>query len=201
MHPARFTLAIPLAFLALLAFPAAGLSSAPEVPPPTAPLIAGRALLPPAASAPNPPVRIDPHEGNGPLVIVFVSARCPCSISHEASLKSLANDFKEARFVAIHSNAAEDEKEAASHFAAAGFPFPVIQDEEAKLAKVFGALKTPHAFVYDKLGAIAYQGGLDDCNDAAQAKKHYLKDALAALRSGKKPDPDRARSLGCIIRH
>ena len=167
--------------------------------------------LSPSLAAPAPPiqgkdlitaseVRLDPSNGTGPTVVVFVSARCPCSMSHEATLKGLSTEFQEARFVAIHSNTDETALESAAHFAPLHLPFPIIQDEGAKIATQFGALKTPHVFVYNKSGNIVYQGGMDDSHDASQAKQHPLKDALLALREGKSPPMDRTRTLGCIIR-
>src|SRR5690242_3859591 len=42
-------------------------------------------------------------------VVVFLSAKCPCSADHEPILDSLAQEFKGAgfQFVGIHSNADE----------------------------------------------------------------------------------------------
>jgi hypothetical protein len=54
-------------------------------------------------------------------VMVFLSAKCPCSIGHEAKLRELSKEFKAKgfQFVAIHSNADEDLKMAKEHFSEA----------------------------------------------------------------------------------
>jgi glutathione peroxidase-family protein len=51
-------------------------------------------------------------------VVVFLSAKCPCSQSHEEKLKKLSAEYKSAgfQFVAIHSNANEDERISKEHF-------------------------------------------------------------------------------------
>lgn len=137
-------------------------------------------------------------------VVAFLSARCPCSNSHEPTLAALAREYgkgpKSARFIGVHSNTDETVDESIAHFQKAGFDFPVIQDTGARLANAFGALKTPHVYVIGPGSKIEYQGGVDDSHDAPQASKHYLKDALEALRAGRTPDVTLSRSLGCSIR-
>jgi peroxiredoxin len=133
-------------------------------------------------------------------VVVFLSARCPCSMSHEPTLKALAEEFKEAKFIGVHSNSDEDAQESASHFEAAHLPFPVIQDTAANLANQFGALKTPHVFVLNKEGKVIFQGGVDDSHNASRATQPFLKAALTSMRAGLTPEITQARSLGCIIR-
>jgi len=135
-------------------------------------------------------------------VIVFLSARCPCSSSHEAALKSLFNQFSTQgfQFIGIHSNADEPVQESQEHFVKAALPFPVIQDNAAQLADQFKALKTPHVFILNSQGETLFQGGVDDSHIAATAKKHYLDEALAALSQGNLPPQKEVRTVGCVIK-
>lgn len=136
-----------------------------------------------------------------PTVVVFLSAKCPCSISHEPVLADLYQEFNPqgVRFIGIHSNADEDLNISQSHFREAALPFPVLQDQQAKAADAFGALKTPHVYILQN-NEVVYQGGVDDSQVAHTAKKPYLKDALEALVQGKKPKNARVRTLGCRIK-
>lgn len=145
-------------------------------------------------------IHIDLKSGSTPVVISFISARCPCSASHEMELKKLAEEYKEFKFVGIHSNQDETEAEALAHFSDSQFPFPVIRDAKAKIADGLGAMKTPHVFIL-KPGSeeILFQGGIDDSHTQALAKKHYLREALQALREGKTPENSKVRTLGCAI--
>ena len=78
-------------------------------------------------------------KGARPTLVVFLSARCPCSASHEPALAELHKEFGgEVRFVGVHSNADETPDESVTHFRSAALPFPVIQDSGAKLANAFG---------------------------------------------------------------
>jgi thiol-disulfide isomerase/thioredoxin len=132
-------------------------------------------------------------------VVVFLSTECPCSKSHVPLLGRLARDFTDFKFIAVHSNVNEAEANAQTFFSENPLGFSVIQDSQARLANAFGAVKTPHVYVFDEAGSIVYRGGATDCAFAPDAKKQYLKDALEALRLGKKPAVNQTKTLGCYI--
>jgi hypothetical protein len=141
-----------------------------------------------------------PSQENRTPVIVFLSAKCPCSQSHEPELKRLHARFAGSgfEFIGVHSNQDETLADSKKHFKAAALPFPVIEDRGAKLADEFRALKTPHVFVL-KGSEVVFQGGVDDSADGARAKKRFLEDALSSLQLGKPLEVSRARALGCAI--
>ncbi|KHD89590.1 MAG: serine protease spb1 [Bdellovibrio sp. ArHS] len=132
-------------------------------------------------------------------VVVFVSAKCPCSASHESLLKSYSAEFKNVQFAGIHANSDESPEQTQQHFAEAQLPFPVIQDRKSKLANELGALKTPHAFVFNKKGELVYHGGVTDSHVGPSAKKFFLKEVLEDLHAGKEPRHKEGRALGCYI--
>ncbi|NUN07343.1 MAG: redoxin domain-containing protein [Bdellovibrio sp.] len=132
-------------------------------------------------------------------VMIFVSAQCPCSASHEGLLKDLKKDFKDFAFIGVHANANESTEIAKAHFQATQFPFPVIQDKKSLLANKLGALKTPHAFVLNAQGTVLYAGGVTDSHVGPSAKKHYLREVLEDLQAGKQPRHKEGRALGCYI--
>ncbi len=132
-------------------------------------------------------------------VIAFLSARCPCSQSHEASLTNLAIEFPDFQFIGVHSNADESESMAITHFQKSALPFPVIQDNESTTAIALGALKTPHVFVLGPDLEILFSGGIDNSQRAQNATKFFLRDTLLAIKQGKKPAERFVRTLGCNI--
>lgn len=144
------------------------------------------------------------HPASAPKasVVLFLSARCPCSGSHEPGLGALAREYesKGFEFVGIHSNADEPVAFAEDHFRGSKLPFPVIQDNGARLADRLGAFKTPHVFVFGHDGTLLYQGGVDETHNGAVAKHHYLREALEAINSGRKPPRGEVRVLGCVIK-
>lgn len=134
-------------------------------------------------------------------VVLFLSAQCPCSASHEKTIKDLSEKYSKDgfEFVAIHSNQNETVEATKSHFKDAGFSFPVLDDHGAKIANELKALKTPHAFIIQN-NKIVYEGGVDDSADAAEAKTPYLANALAEIKDNKPVTVAKARALGCQIK-
>lgn len=143
---------------------------------------------------------VDPKQNSKGTVVLFLSAKCPCSRSHESGLGQLSKEFPDIRFVAVQSNSDEDESLSEWHFKQAELPFPVIRDQRAQIADDFRAFKTPHAFVVGPKGECWFDGGVDDSKDASKATKFYLRAALNDLRDGREPREKTARTLGCIIK-
>ena len=142
---------------------------------------------------------LDPSSSKA-TVYVFLSARCPCSNGHEGALKALHQEFakKGFQFVGIHSNQNENPEETRAHFVEAKLPFPVVEDEGAKLADEFRALKTPHVFVKKGEDSL-FEGGVDDTASGMDSKKQFLRNALLEIESGKSVSQSRVRVLGCAI--
>lgn len=134
-------------------------------------------------------------------VVVFLSAKCPCSASHEVELKSLYEAYsnKGFQFVGVHSNHDENLEFSRAHFKDSSLPFPIVEDVSNQIADAFGALKTPHVFIIGKNREVLYQGGVDDSNNHANAKTFYLRNTLAALLEGKEAPLKETRTLGCVI--
>lgn len=103
-------------------------------------------------------------------------------------------------FVAVHSNKDEELDLVQKHFKNSGFSFPVLQDDNFKLADAFRALKTPHAFIVGPKGECWFNGGVDNSNDSERATQHYLRTALLDLKNGSEPREKQVRTLGCIIK-
>ena len=65
---------------------------------------------------------------------------------------------------------------------------PVLMDATGMVARAYGARKTPHIFVIDRKGMIAYNGALDDSPAKSGKQKQvnsYADKALAQLVAGK----------------
>jgi peroxiredoxin len=142
-----------------------------------------------------------PKSGTRASVLVFLSARCPCSNGHEQALKKLYSEFSKSgfEFVGIHSNQNETPDETLKHFRQSSLPFPVVEDPDAKIANELKALKTPHVFVM-KEGESLFEGGVDDTASGTDSKKQFLRDALTEINSGKPVTEKRVRVLGCAIK-
>ena len=134
-------------------------------------------------------------------VLVFLSIHCPCSRSHQPILRKLHEDFSgdQFQFFGVHSNANESVEDSLKYFKESGLPFPVIQDEDGRIANELGAYKTPHAYILDPHLQVIYQGGVDNTSDASRATEHFVRDNLNQLKKGEKLRESKRRVLGCQI--
>lgn len=132
-------------------------------------------------------------------VVIFMSAKCPCSNTHIEVIKKSAQQFKDFQFVIVHSNSDESKSEAEIYFKKANFDFPVLQDDKGQWADSFKAFKTPHAFVLDQTGKILYQGGVTNSSNAASASQNFLNEALQNISDKKPVAIASGRTLGCMI--
>ncbi len=138
-------------------------------------------------------------DGKKGLVVVFLSAKCPCSNSHVTELKELAAKYTDFAYVAIHSNADESRELAKPYFEKAGFSFPVLEDKKNELADLLQAFKTPHAFILLPSGIVAYQGGVSNGADCTKSDRKYLREALEDIQVGRIVRTPESRTLGCVI--
>jgi len=145
----------------------------------------------------------------GPIVvIVFTCNHCPYAQAYEDRLIDLAEHFDEegVQFVLINSNDAEnypdDSFEAMKEVHdEMGFSFPYCFDETQEIARSYGALCTPHCFVFDSQRKLRYKGQIDDnWENPAKVKKQTLKNALSALISGEEVEVSEANAIGCSIK-
>lgn len=87
----------------------------------------------------------------------------------------------------------------------AGAPAHIIMDPDGTLGKLYAAKTTPHIFIVDKEGAIAYMGAIDDkpTADAADIKgaKNYVTEALTALKAGKPVADASTKPYGCGVKY
>jgi peroxiredoxin len=84
-------------------------------------------------------------------------------------------------------------------------PTAVLLDPDGKTARAYGAKTTPHMFVIDRSGALAYAGGIDDKPSTDQedvATAHnYVTAALEALSAGRPVATQASQPYGCSVKY
>jgi len=146
--------------------------------------------------------------GSKALVVVFSCNHCPYVIGSEDRMIRLATDYAPhgVRFVAINSNETDNHPtDSLEHMkqraAEKQFPFPYLRDEDQSVARAYGALRTPHFFVFDADRKLRYTGRMDNHpKDATLATSHELRDALDALLAGRKPPVEVTNPIGCNVK-
>jgi AhpC/TSA family len=78
-------------------------------------------------------------------------------------------------------------------------------DSDGKVGKAYGARTTPHLYIVDAKGTLAYAGGIDDkpSSDPADVKtaKNYVNAALGDLQAGKPVAQAATRPYGCSVKY
>jgi len=83
-------------------------------------------------------------------------------------------------------------------------PATYVVDGSGEVGKAFGAKTTPHLFVLDRSGKVAYQGAIDDnslaSNDPRTANS-YLAAALDQVIAGKPVEKSQTPPYGCSVKY
>lgn len=84
---------------------------------------------------------------------------------------------------------------------------PVLRDSSGMVGKAYGATNTPHMFVIDSKGVLAYAGAIDNSPDAEGKSPeggtliNYVDAALAALASGTPIAVSTSKAYGCSVKY
>ena len=107
--------------------------------------------------------------GERATVVVFIGNGCPTLRSYEDRLMAMANAWRSApvELVAINSNNAslspsDTFAQMASRSTNRAYNFAYLKDADGAVARRYGAVCTPHAFVLDSRHRIVYHGRIDD---------------------------------------
>lgn len=142
------------------------------------------------------------------LVIFFTCNHCPYVINSDEMTKKIVNKYKEKNisFVAINSNSpntyVEDSYDhMVDRMKKHRFPWNYLHDSDQKTALAYGALKTPHFFLFDKSRHLIYTGrAVDSPRFPEKIKEHDLEKALDEHLSGKNISNPVTNPIGCNIK-
>ncbi len=142
------------------------------------------------------------------LVVFFTCNHCPYVIGSDEVTRSTAEKFtpKGVGFVGINSNSkhtyAEDSFEhMVLRMNENKFPWRYLYDEKQEAARAYGALKTPHFYVFDKDRKLIYTGrGVDHPRDTSKMTVNDLSKALEEHLSGKAITTPLTNPIGCNIK-
>jgi peroxiredoxin len=76
-------------------------------------------------------------------------------------------------------------------------PVPMLMDASGSVGHAYGAKTTPHIFIVDRQGAVAYIGA----PMSKDGKEMWAVDAVKAIKEGKKPEPSRTKNSGCGVKY
>ena len=142
------------------------------------------------------------------LVIFFTCNHCPYVIGSDEYTRRTAEKFlnQSVRFVGINSNSKntvpEDSfEEMIKRMAEKRFPWVYLHDKTQEVARSYGALRTPHFFVFNEDRNLIYCGrGVDSPKDVTKVKEKDLENALDEYLKLKKISNPLTNPIGCNIK-
>jgi peroxiredoxin len=142
------------------------------------------------------------------LVIFFTCNHCPYVIGSDEVTRMTAEKYKEkgVGFVGINSNSENTYPEDSfpnmvERMKKFKFPWIYLHDKDQEVVKQYGALRTPHFFVFDEKRNLVYTGrGVDNPRNVAKMTVNNLEIALGELTSGKSVSIPMTNPIGCNIK-
>jgi peroxiredoxin len=151
------------------------------------------------------------------LAVVFESNHCPSSQLYEARIEKLHEEYgrKGVAFVAINPNnpktvrldelgytdVSDSLPEMKLRAEARGLSWPYLYDGDTQATSMkFGAVATPHIFIFDQDRRLRYQGRIDDNQRQDLVKVHDARNALDALLAGRPVPVAETPAFGCTTK-
>jgi len=142
------------------------------------------------------------------LVIFFTCNHCPYVIGSDEVTRATAEKYaaKGVRFVGINSNSENTYPEDSfpnmvARMEKYKFPWLYLYDKDQSVASAYGALRTPHFYVFNEERILVYTGrGVDSPRDVSKMTVNNLDMALQELTSGNPISVPVTNPIGCNIK-
>ena len=142
------------------------------------------------------------------LVVFFTCNHCPYVTGSDEVTRATAEKYKQkgVKFVGINSNSENTYPEDSfpnmvSRMEKHRFPWLYLYDKDQSVAMAYGALRTPHFYVFDEKRQLVYTGrGVDNPRDSSRITVNDLDRALDELTSGKKVSIPVTNPIGCNVK-
>lgn len=140
------------------------------------------------------------------VVLEWVNPECPFVVRHyeTGTMVNLAEAYADQEVVWLAVNTTshfnqEKNKEFAEKY---DLPYPVLDDHDGTVGRRYDAKTTPHMFVVDKAGRIAYNGAIDDDPQGNKAERiHYVKNAIDGVLSDRPVTTAETKPYGCTVKY
>lgn len=142
------------------------------------------------------------------LVIFFTCNHCPYVIGSDEVTRKTVEKFKPkgVEFVGINSNSkhtyeSDDFSHMVERMKEHQFPWKYLYDESQEVALAYGALRTPHFYVFDENRKLVYTGrGVDNPRNTSKMTVNDLDRVLEELTSGKPISIPQTNPIGCNVK-
>jgi len=142
------------------------------------------------------------------LVIFFTCNHCPYVLGSDEVTRKTAEKYQDSgvQFAAINSNSKntypeDDFEHMVERMKKYEFPWVYLHDPSQEVALKYGALRTPHFFVFNQDRQLVYTGrGVDNPKDASKITVNDLENALEELTNGEPISTPVTNPIGCNVK-
>lgn len=142
------------------------------------------------------------------LVVFFTCNHCPYVTGSDEVTRKTAERFKPEGivFVGINSNSVQTvPSDSFAHMVERmkihHFPWVYLYDQTQEIAKKYGALRTPHFYVFDQNRKLIYTGrGVDNPRDTNKMTVNDLENALEEFVEGRSISKPITNPIGCNVK-
>jgi peroxiredoxin len=142
------------------------------------------------------------------ILVMFVCNHCPYVHAYLDRIDQIINKFYEDNLGVILINPNDARRYPADSFEAmkalaAKYKWESIywHDELQDVARLFGATRTPEAFLFNSARELVYKGGIDDSWENPQlVTRIWLEDAIEFTLDGLEVDFPETQAVGCSIK-
>ncbi len=142
------------------------------------------------------------------VAISWMNYDCPFDKPHFESgkIQKLASKLNDhgAAFLAINSTNYADQQANKEFADKHNVNFPILIDQSGEVGKKYGATNTPHVFIFDKKGNLAYEGAFDNAprgNIQGEEYVNYVEKAVTELAEGKEVSIAKTKPYGCSVKY
>jgi peroxiredoxin len=142
------------------------------------------------------------------LAAFFTCNHCPYVTGSDEQTRATVQRFKDdgVAFIGINSNSenthpTDDFDHMVSRMDEHHFPWVYARDKSQEVATAYGALRTPHFFVFDDDRKLVYTGrGVDSPRDTTKMTVNDLDRALEEILAGKAVSVPVTNPIGCNVK-
>lgn len=142
------------------------------------------------------------------MVVFFTCNHCPYVLGSDEITRATADKYKSrgVGFAGINSNSENTYPEDSFpnmviRMNQNRFPWVYLYDKSQEVAKAYGALRTPHFYVFDDQRKLVYTGrGVDNPRNPSKMTVNNLENVLAELTDGKDISVPLTNPVGCNIK-
>ncbi|WP_163539849.1 thioredoxin family protein [Gracilibacillus sp. YIM 98692] len=152
--------------------------------------------------------RLSDFDDKNVLVVFFTCNHCPFVVGSDEVTRATAEKFADqgVKFVGINSNSVNTKPDDSfdvmvERMEEQNFPWTYLHDKSQEVVKAYGALRTPHFYVFDQNRELVYTGrGLDNPRESGKATVNDLENALSEHLAGKKITNPLTNPIGCNVK-